>query len=356
MPLTLNRRVSPMADAVAHLSEFNLSIDSTLTTDSAKARKDARRVFAMHYATPARGLATACDTGAVATTKPRGYLASVAALADRHGMRAAVASHNGCKFSTAGCRAGCLAFSGHGGLSVDVQSCRARRTLARLADSVLYARAVLLASCRELSRARSLALPLALRLNGTDETPWHRLRFSVSTADAVAIRARYGVDVEIGKSLNIREALAGPQHWVTGLNPDVNFYEYSKAPLLGPDGLRAWRAAGWDVTASFAADRVTACPDAIAAAREAFRVAIPVAIPKNQPIPSRVVISSGGESVSLQAVDGDTSDARFRDPIGCAVILRAKRSRGADPVFASRFILPNQSRVDLASGSVEFCV
>lgn len=355
MPLTLNRRVSPMADAVAHLSEFNLSIDSILTTDSAKARKDSRRVFAMHYATPARGLATACDSGAVATTKPRGYLASVAALADRHGMRAAVASHNGCKFSTAGCRAGCLAFSGHGGLSVDVASCRARRTLARLADPVLYARAVLLASCRELARARSLALPLAVRLDGTDETPWHRLRFSVSTADAVAIRARYGVDVEIGESLNIREALAGRQHWVTGLNPDVDFYEYLKAPLGGPDGLRAWRAAGWDITASFAADRgVTACSDAIAAAREGFRVAIPVAIAKNQPIPSRVVISSGGESVSLQAVDGDTSDARFLD--GChAVILRAKRSRGADPVAASRFILPNQSRVDLASGSVEFC-
>ena len=337
-----------MADAVAHLSEFNLSIDSILTTDSAKARKDARRVFAMHYGTPARGLATACDSGAVATTKPRGYLASVAALADRHGMRAAVASHNGCKFSTAGCRAGCLAYSGHGGLSVDVQSCRARRSLARLANPVLYARAVLLASCRELSRARSLALPLALRLNGTDETPWHRLRFSVSTADAVAIRARYGVDVEISESLNIREALAG-------FNPDVDFYEYLKAPLGGPDGLRAWRAAGWDVTASFAADRVTACADVIAAAREGFRVAIPVAIAKNQPIPSRVVISSGGESVSLQAVDGDTSDARFRDPKGCAVILRAKRSRGADLAAASRFILPNQSRVDLASGSVEFC-
>lgn len=355
MPLTLNRRVSPMADAVAHVSQFNLSIDSLLTTDSAKARKDARRVFAMHYATPARGLAIACDSGAVATTKPRGYLASVAALADRYGMRAAVASHNGCKFSTAGCRAGCLAYSGHGGLSVDVASCRARRTLARLADPVLYARAVLLASCRELARARSLGLPLALRLNGTDETPWHRLRFSVSTADAVAIRSRYGVDVEIGESLNIREALAGRQHWVTGLNPDVDFYEYLKAPLGGPDGLRVWRAAGWNVTASFAADRVTACSDAVAAAREGFRVAIPVAIPKGQPIPSRVVISGGCGSVSLPTFDGDTSDARFRDPMGCAVILRAKRSRGADPVAASRFILPNRSRVDLACGSVEFC-
>jgi hypothetical protein len=206
-----------------------------------------------------------------------------------------------------------------------------------------------------LARARSLALPLALRLNGTDETPWHRLRFSVSTADAVAIRARYGVDVEIGERLNVREALAGRQHWITGLNPDVDFYEYLKAPLGGPDGLRAWRAAGWDVTASFAADSVTACPDAIAAAREGFRVAIPVAIPKGQPISSRVVISSGGESVDLQAVDGDTSDARFRDPMGCAVILRAKRSRGADLAAASRFILPNQPRVQLATGSVEFC-
>jgi len=341
------RRVSPMADAVDHLSKFDLSIDSILTTDSAKARKDRSRAFAMLYESPARALAMACDPSTVSDVAPRGYLADVAALAESRGMLATAINHNGCRFSTAGCRAGCLAFSGHGGLSVAVQSCRARRTLSRLADPVAYARAVVLATCRELSRARSVGLPLALRLNGTQETPWHRLRFPVSLADVVAIRSRFGVDLETGDDLNILEAFKR-------FNPDLSFYEYLKAPVDHLDGLNAWRAAGWDVTSSFAADRITACSDAIAAVSSGFRVAFPVAIAKGQPIPSAVVISSSGKSVTLPAVDGDRTDARFFDPARSAVILRAKKSRGADPGTMARFILPNTPRIKFFDGSLEF--
>ena len=347
MSATLNRRVLPPSDVDRLLRLYALTPDALLTTANPKTARDGRQRIAIHHALPSRGLARACDPATVAPTAPRGYLPGVARLAERSGMLATVARHNGCPYATAGCASACLAHAGHGGLSVDVAECRGRRTLARLADPVTYARAILWAACAELARARAAGLPFALRLNGTDEFPWFAQRFPVSIADAVAIRRRFGVDVETGDALTIADAFAAP-------NADARLYEYLKAPTDAPDGLRAWRAAGFDVTASFAADRPTACRDAIAAARAGFRVAVPVAIGKGQPIPSGVIISDGSaDAVALRTVDGDASDARYRDPSDrVAVILRAKRSRGADPSTASRFILPDADRVDLADGSV----
>lgn len=348
MPSTLNRRVLPPSDVDRLLRLYALTPDSLLTTANPKTARDGRQRIAIHHALPSRGLARACDPATVAPTAPRGYLPGVARLAERSGMLATVARHNGCPYATAGCASACLAHSGHGGLSVDVAECRGRRTLARLADPVTYARAILWAACAELARARAAGLPFALRLNGTDEFPWFAQRFPVSIADAVAIRRRFGVDVETGDALTIADALAAP-------NADARLYEYLKAPTDAPDGLRAWRAAGFDVTASFAADRpTTPCRDAIAAARAGFRVAVPIAIGKGQPIPSGVIISDGSaDAVALRTVDGDASDARYRDPSDrVAVILRAKRSRGADPSTASRFILPDADRVALADGSI----
>jgi len=346
MPATLNRRVWPPSDVDRLLTFFSLSPRQLLTTANPKTARDGRQRIAIHHALPSRGLARACDPSTAAPTAPRGYLPELAALAERNGMAVAVARHNGCPYATPGCASACLAHAGHGGLSVDVAACRGRRTMARIADPVTYARAILWAACGELAAARAVGLPFALRLNGTDEFPWLAQRFPVSVADAVAIRRRYGVDVETGAGLTIADAFAAP-------NPDARLYEYLKAPVDAPDGLRAWRAAGFDVTASFAADRPTACRDAIAAARAGFRVAVPVAIGKGQQIPSGVIISDGSDAVALRTVDGDASDARYRDPSDrCAVILRGKRSRGADPDAAGRFILPDRERVDLADGSV----
>ena len=348
MPLTLNRRVAVWPDVAGLLASFDLKRDQLLTTANPKTARDGRQRIAIHHAMPARGLARQCDPDTAAATKTRGFIRSVADLAERHGMRAAVARHNGCRFATPGCAEACLGFAGHGGMSVDVAACRGRRTMARLADPVTYGRAILWAAAGELAAARAAGLPFALRCNGTDEHPWHRLTFPVTVADAVAIRRRYGVDVATGEALTLADALRA-------FNDDVNLYEYLKAPADGVDGLSAWRAAGWDITASFAADRPTACRDAIAAVRAGFRVAVPVAIGKGAPIPSRVTITAGGESITLATVDGDASDARFRDPGAVAVILRAKRSRGADPTAAGRFILPDRARVDLFDGCVEFC-
>lgn len=353
LPLTASTyaRVSLPDDVAALLGAFDLTLSSLLTTSSAKATHTTDSgvaLSAMHYALPHRALARAVNPATVATTAPRAYIAALDALARRHGLTDAAARYNGCRYATAGCAAACLAHSGHGGLSVAVQSARGRRTLAMVADPKTYARAMAYAVAAQIQRAKRSGLPLALRLNGTDESPWFARTFPLSIRDAERIRRRFGVDIEVGEALTIADAFSADR-----LGEMLHLYEYSKAPTNAADGLHAWRSAGWDVTSSFAADRPTACRDAMTAARAGFRVAFPVALKRGAPIPSRVLISHNGQTAVLETIDGDTTDARYRDPGGVAVILREKRARGADRLSADRFILPNAPLIRLSDGTIQ---
>jgi hypothetical protein len=135
---------------------------------------------------------------------------------------------------------------------------------------------------------------------------------------------------------------------------DIIFYDYSKAPVTGPLGLIAQRSAGFDVTASLAADKPHNILEAIRAVQNGFRLAIPIAIPKGSPIPKRVTLQRGPLEETLDCVDGDTSDERFLDLSDrVAVMLRTKKSRGADMSIADKFSLrpsPNGVWQDLAGG------
>ena len=313
------------ADARALLQRFGLTTATLLTSDRqspklGKGQAEARAVILHHL--PARALAAAITPATDGATPARSFVPGLLELAERERVTAAARRHDGCPWSTAGCAMGCLNWSGHGGLNVSVAAARGRRTLALLADPAAYGRAVLWSVLRHLLRARRDGLPLAVRLRGTDDHPWHRHAVPISEAEAEAIAARYGVDVAPGvETMAARLAAL----------PELRAYEYSKAPTAGPLGLIAQRDAGADVTASFAADRATAAADGIAAIRAGFRLAVPVALRKGDPVPSHLTLASGGEAVTVAAIDGDQSDHRWADPHGVAVILRTKRSRGAGP-------------------------
>ena len=313
------------ADARALLQRFGLTTATLLTSDRqspklSKGQAEARAVILHHL--PARSLLQAITPTTDGTTPARSFIPCLLELAEVNGLTAAARRHDGCPWSTAGCAMGCLNWSGHGGLNVSVAAARGRRTLAMLADPAAYGRAVLWSVLRHLLRARRDGLPLAVRLRGTDDHPWHRHAVPISEAEAEAIAARYGVDVAPGVETMAARLAALPE-----LRP----YEYSKAPTAGPLGLIAQRDAGADVTASFAADRATAAADGIAAIRAGFRLAVPVALRKGDPVPSHLTLAAGGEAVTVAAIDGDQSDHRWADPHGVAVILRTKRSRGAGP-------------------------
>jgi len=322
MPAALirsNARVALPADVAAHLSRFGLTLADVLTDSNPKLGKGAEIARAViHHGLPGRALAAAIDPANRATVAPRGHLAGLAALADRKGMTAAASVFNACPWATQGCSSACLAWAGHGGLSPAVAAARGRRTLAMIADPALYGRAILWAIARQWARAQADGLPLAVRLRGTDDQPWHVRRLNVDLPEAIAIRRRFGLLIANGEGRTLAELLSPAT-----ADGSVRLYEYSKAPT-----------------------------DAMAAALAGLRLAVPVDLPKGAPIPARVLISHGGQTLALQAIDGDATDHRWQDPAGVAVILRAKRSRGADPELAG-FILPDAPIVRLADGIIQ---
>ena len=341
-------RLTVAADVAAYLRRFGLSLDTLLTLSSPKLAKGADLAHAavLHHL-PARALAAAIRPDTTGTTAPRSYLPDLRALAAREILTAAARDWTGCPWATAGCAAGCLNWSGHGGISSAVAAARGRRTLAMLADPQTYARAVLWAIARQWHVAQSRGLPLAVRLRGTDEGPrqgWHRLRFDLPVADAVAMLRGYNFPINGGTGTIVE---------LCSYVPDLTFYDYSKAPLSGPLGLIAQRRAGWDLTASFAADRPTAVTDGAAALRVGFRLAVPIAMRKGAPLPQSLTLRPYGSApITVPCIDGDATDHRWADPAGVAVILRTKVSRGAGPEAKAFSLEPHGHSQPLADGTV----
>lgn len=336
------------ADVASLLARFGLSLDGLLTEglSNAKLAKGAALAWPviLHHL-PAKALAQAVAGAKPGPTAPRSRIDGLQALAERENVLSLALAHNGCPWASKGCAAGCLAWAGHGGMSATVAAARARRTLAYLADPAAYGRAVLWAIARAWNRAQAKGLPLAVRLRGTDDLAWHLQRVTVSPAEAQALARRYGLPVAPGRGQTLAEALslapAGSLQW----------YEYSKAPLHGPQGLQAQRSAGWDVTASLAADRPDGLSHALAAVGAGFRLAVPVALPKGAALPEALLLRVHPEAGvwRLACIDGDVTDHRWADPAGpqpggfdgVAVILRTKASRGRGPEAAAFSLAPS---------------
>lgn len=341
------------ADVAGLLQTFGLSLDGLLTDTNPKLLKTKLARSVIHHALPHRALARAIDPANVDPVAPRGYVEPLHRVAIETGTVDLARRHNGCMHATGGCAEACLNGAGHGGLSVHVTAARGRRTLAMIADPVTYGRAMVYALARQLQRARRDSLPLAYRLCGTDEFPWFAQQFPITAADHAAIWRRFDVWVTVSERQTVHGAISGS-------NDDAIPYEYLKAPADDAYGLKAWRdsgkcwnGAGVDVTSSFAADRPTACRDAFAAVNAGFRLAIPVAVAKRDPLPTRVLISHNGRTLALPTVDGDASDARWLDPSPVAVLLREKRARGAKRETVDRFILPDAPFIRLADGAIQ---
>lgn len=333
------RRTAPArlpADVQSLLARFGLSLDGLLTEglSNAKLAKGAQQAWPviLHHL-PAKALAQAVAGAKPGPTAPRSRIDGLQALAEREGVLSLALAHNGCPWASAGCAAGCLAWAGHGGLSQTVAAARARRTLAMLAGGPSYSRAILWAIARAWARAQAKGLPLAVRLRGTDDVAHHLARFDVSPAEAQSLARRYGLPVAPGQGQTLPEALS--------LAPagSVRLYEYSKAPVAGPLGLQAQASAGFDVTASLAADRPGGLAHALQAIAAGFRLAVPVALPKGSALPEALLLRDGETVARLLCIDGDSTDHRWADPAGpqpggfdgVAVILRTKRSRGKGP-------------------------
>lgn len=353
-PLKLGRAPRFPEELRSFLDRFGLSLESLLTSGSANAKlaKGSGLAFSsLLHLLPSRSLARALSPSLPGSVAVRGELPGLRELADREGLTARALLFNACPFATEACQDLCLAFSGHGGLSTDVASCRARRSLAFLSDREAFAKALLWAAGLSYRKARRLGLPYALRLNGTQELPWWEAwcGFSLSSEEASLFSELFSASIEPGF------------HTLPSLLSSVPFlflYDYLKAPLFGRSGLLAAREAGVHVTASLAADREGGASRAMDAIGSGFALAVPVLTGKGEELPRSLLMRDDrGREALLQCVDGDANDLRMLDPSpapgfsGLAVLLRLKRSRGAKPESASRFALaPSSSWLPMEGG------
>lgn len=334
------------------LSRFGLSFSSLLTSGSANAKlaKGEGLAFSsLLHLLPAKGLARAL-TPASHACNVRSELPGLRELAIRFGILERALALNACAFSSEACRDLCLAFSGHGGISTNCASCRARRMLAFLWDSEAFIKALLWSGGLAARKARKLRLPFALRLNGTQELPWHERSMSarLSPEEARGLSRLYGSPIPSGR-LTIPEALREAK--------GVHLYDYAKAPLAR---LLAMREAGIHTTASLAADSPGGALRALEASKHGFALAVPILLPKGAPLPGELMLTAkGGGLARLDCIDGDLNDLRMIDRApragfsGLAVMLRLKRSRGSKPESAARFALaPHGDWQELAGGGL----
>lgn len=321
--LTTSRRpVRLPADVAAHLAACRLKLPDVLTISNPKTKDTAIR-----HNLPGKALAAACRLETDGSIPARGHLPELRQLAEELGILDKALRVDFCPFATPACREACLTWAGRGGLGHAVAAARGRRSLSMLLDPVTDARVTLFSIAWHHRRAAADGRRLAVRLAGTDEgMHWHRLKVPVSVADAQLLSHRFGLTVSPTDGATLGEIL----------RDSVTLYDYSKGNL---SHLTAKRAAGWDVTASFRTDAPDAVRHALSVAGE-FRLAVPVHIRKGDPVPRRLTLTHGDQTLELPCIDGDKTDDRFREPDRLtAVILSAKRSRGADPLIARPFFL-----------------
>src|SRR5262245_47950657 len=211
--------------------------------------------------------------------RARGYATAILHLApsDLSGL-------NVCQFATPGCRAACLNTAGHGGIikhgetTNEVQLARIARTNLFRFNRFMFNTLLVKAIETHIRRARKRGLIPVVRLNGTSDLPWERLRLN----DGRTVLETF---------------------------PEIQFYDYTK------HARRAIGATMWALPANYhltfsRAESNGDDVDAVLAAGGNVAVVFQKALPD--------------VFLGRRVVNGDADDLRFLDPAGVVVGLKAK--------------------------------
>lgn len=224
--------------------------------------------------------------------RARGYSTAIMHFApsDLSGM-------NVCQFATAGCRAACLNTAGHGGIirkgetTNAIQLARIARTNHFRFDRFNFNAELVVAIQTHVRRAVRKGLTPVVRLNGTSDLPWEKLRLN----DGRTVLETF---------------------------PEIQFYDYTKNAKRAIANARGEHPANYHLTFSRAESNQSDV-DAVVAAGGNVAVVFAKYLPDVY----------GGRRV----VNGDTDDLRFLDPSGVVVGLKAKgRGRSDDSGFVVR--------------------
>jgi len=227
--------------------------------------------------------------------RERGYSTAIMHLAP-----ADMAGFNVCQYATQGCRAACLNTSGHGGIGLttrgtnEVQEARIARTLTFRHHRGHFNRLLVRNIESHVRRARKNGLTPVVRLNGTSDLPWERLK-------------------------------VGPAgETVLELFPTIQFYDYTKNPKRAIAWARGEMPSNYHLTFSRAESNHADVEDVLAAGGN---VAVVFNVCKcTKTCHCELPADFNGYPV----VDGDIDDLRFLDPKGVIVGLHAKGQGNTD--------------------------
>ena len=187
-----------------------------------------------------------------------------------------------CAFASPGCIAGCLNKAGRGQFT-KTQLARIAKTHVFLADPPAFVDRLARDIAGLVRKAQRSDMIPAVRLNGTSDLPWENLRGT----DGQSLLARF---------------------------PTVQFYDYTKNHARMRAFLLGKLPANYHLTFSR-----SECNEATALSLASMggHVAVVFSTPKGQALPT--------VWASFPVLDGDTTDLRFTDPPGPAIVgLRAK--------------------------------
>lgn len=221
----------------------------------------------------------------------RGYLTGILYLVPSDGSGLG----NLCPHASAGCRAACLYTAGRG-IMKPVQAGRMRKTKLFFEDASRFVELLAADVARLVKQAERKSMTPCVRLNGTSDVPWERIRFSVYA--------------------NIFDAF-----------PNVQFYDYTKRPNRD---VSAWP--NYHLTFSRSESNNAQAMIELSRGRN---VAVVFDTPKGEPLPS----SWRGHAV----VDGDESDLRFLDAGDSGAVVIGLRAKGKAKHDDSGFVIVNNA-------------
>jgi hypothetical protein len=206
---------------------------------------------------------------------------------------------NVCPDASPGCIASCLNTAGRGVMD-SVQRGRARKTELFFTDRAAFMEQ-LCADIRALVRkARRENMVPAVRLNGTSDLPWERIKVHPFAHEAIL-----------------------------ELFPDVQFYDYTKSERRALAWAHGKMPSNYDLTFSRSECNDDACKRVLAAGGR-------IAAVFGRVIPAGYRLQLFGRPCTV--VDGDETDVRFYDPRGVIVALQAKGAARKDTSgFVVRF-------------------
>ena len=198
-----------------------------------------------------------------------------------------VSGRNVCQFASDGCRAACLNTAGRGKFDM-VQNARIRRTNRFFNERESFMARLVFEITRHVSEALRDGMIPAVRLNGTSDLPWERLKCERDGIEYASLMIAF---------------------------PNVQFYDYTKVPVS-----RRNPASNYHLTFSLSESNDA---DALDALDAGYNVAAVFDIK-----------SRGGNLpetfMGREVINADDSDVRFLDPKGVIVGLKAKGDAKSD--------------------------